>query len=259
MNSKQNCDPTHTGLGNQITSLTFFLKDTQMHYKTLILQFLKCLILFLFLTIIILSYKLHVDFKLSGKSQRDKNEDLKDIQLHREPNRLQIVEHVEVFTCPTKLSLTSIPKTCPKTPKHPALYDSSLLPLYPPGGSGPSTQTNGLRHVILMAIQARKSIMISPFTVHKGDHRSSELNVPFGLRVDIGKLCEFVSLTSQYQKYENNTHVEPNWTRRRRRRRETHVVFANGTTKTVQYISKFAAMKKASEPKPDLYPGLASK
>ena len=40
--------------------------------------------------------------------------------------------------------------------------------------------------------------MISPFTTHKGDHASEFSKIPFGLRIDLKRLCELLPLTSQY-------------------------------------------------------------
>lgn len=106
-------------------------------------------------------------------------------------------KHSNCFTCPTISDLENIECASSKSlPKYHAAYKSSFYPIYPPFNPGPSEQTHGLRDVVMAAAEMRKSVMISNFTTHKNDHLSSDKIVPFGARIDIDKMCEFVSLTS---------------------------------------------------------------
>ena len=100
--------------------------------------------------------------------------------------------------CPTLEALTTIPKTKNCTsPKYKAIYNSTLYPMYQPHNPGPSTQTNGFRHILLLAIALQKSISISSFTTHKSDYLTKTSKIPFGLRIDIDKVCEYVSLKDE--------------------------------------------------------------
>ena len=100
-------------------------------------------------------YRARISF-LEAIGQRDNNEDtgnsfesleLRDVQKLLESD-------ASTFECPTLEHLTQVPNDC--RPKYPAVYNSSLLPIHSPGGPGPSTQTNGFRHVLLGWAKGRK-------------------------------------------------------------------------------------------------------
>ena len=103
------------------------------------------------------------------------------------------IKHFQ-FTCPTFQDLNNVPKTCPKSPKYPSSYKSSFFPIYPPRFPGPSEQTQGFKHVFMAAAILKKSIAISNFTTHNKDFLSEKTNVPFGLRTNVERLCQYVNL-----------------------------------------------------------------
>ena len=57
-------------------------------------------------------------------------------------------------------------------------------------------QTHGYRDNILAAILLRKKLGVTDFRKHYTDSRSDE-HVPFGIRFDMKKLCQLVSLRNQ--------------------------------------------------------------
>ena len=116
------------------------------------------------------------------------------------------------FSCPTLNSLRQIPKSCHQTtPKHQKIYDSYLVPLYHYKRPGPSTQTNGLRHILLAALQLNKGLVITNFDKHKSDKSSIDHLIPFGLRVDTGILCKFLEIKSDYEIEEDDQEKYPDW------------------------------------------------
>jgi len=99
------------------------------------------------------------------------------------------------FKCPTEKSLSLIPNSCPSDPKYKAGTDkSSLIAVTPPRHPGPSEQLHAIRDVILASIQTKTRFALNKFTIHKHDTLSKRIDVPFGLRVDIPTLCEYINL-----------------------------------------------------------------
>ena len=110
-------------------------------------------------------------------------------------NKIEMNFQNEIFKCPpiNDLIYKSKNSNC-SSPIFPAIYNSTLYPLYQPHNPGPSTQTNGFRHILLLAIQLKKSLFISYFTKHKSDSLSKFSKIPFGLRIDIENLCQFIEI-----------------------------------------------------------------
>ena len=124
------------------------------------------------------------------------------------------LNHPDKLICPTMDDLTRVPNdgSCPDRPIHNDIYKSSLFPFYSTAGPGPSTQTNGFRHAILAAISLKKSLIFSDFLTHQTDRLSLRQKVPFGARINIKKLCQFVRIKSDYdvdvqdlEKFKNET------------------------------------------------------
>lgn len=100
--------------------------------------------------------------------------------------------------CPTINELRQPPDKC--TPKYPRNYDSDFFVVHKNFSPGPSEQTNGLRHVLMAAIILQKGLITSSFTIHKSDILSTASSIPFGLRIDMEIMCQYVSLMSPRQK-----------------------------------------------------------
>lgn len=120
------------------------------------------------------------------------------------------------FLCPTFNDLNKPPKICqPK--KYKSVYKSSFYPIHRMGSPGPSAQMNGMRHILMFAIETQKSIVISNFTVHKGTGYnndrvafSSEVkSIPFGLRIDMDKFCEYGTELVSFEHYAENDKSHP--------------------------------------------------
>ena len=103
-------------------------------------------------------------------------------------------ELINFFSCPQKSEILSPPNSCPRSPTYPAYYNSSLFPIYPVFNPGPSEQNQGFKQTILAAGLLGKSIIFSNFTIHRLDALSKSQTVPVGVRVDLEKLCNFISI-----------------------------------------------------------------
>lgn len=108
--------------------------------------------------------------------------------------------------CPKLSSLSKVPVPCKsKKPKHPNIYNSSFIALYPVAfhSPGPSEQTHAFREIVAAAIESKKSVTLSPFTTHFTDNESIQSEVPVGARINLGKLCELVTIKEQTQNLDN--------------------------------------------------------
>lgn len=109
---------------------------------------------------------------------------------------------VPKFVCPTFSEINLVPKNCnQQNKKYPKAYNSDFFIIYPPYSPGPSEQTNGLKQVFMLTALLNKGLIISNFTTHKTDNLSKLSNIPFGLRVDMEHMCQFIHLTSAAEKY----------------------------------------------------------
>jgi len=89
--------------------------------------------------------------------------------------------------------LDKIPSTCNKTPKY-KFGNGVIMGFSPLGNPGPSEQNHGFREVFMIAVQSKKSIQINKFGAHGTDRLSTVRIIPFGLRFDIERLCEYVNV-----------------------------------------------------------------
>ena len=103
-------------------------------------------------------------------------------------------EHTLPFICPTFEELTKIPDPNNCHPKYRSLYKSSFIAVHAPFNPGPSEQTHGIKDIIMATAFMRKSLTLSPFTRHGRDELSKERGVPFGARVDLKSLCNFITI-----------------------------------------------------------------
>ena len=109
----------------------------------------------------------------------------------------QEIDQISI-TCPSFEDLSTVPTIksgkCPSLSKYPRFYDSYLYPMWRPYNPGPSEQTQGLKHIIFAAAILGKGLMISNFTTHGSDKLSKSSEVPFGIRVDMEILCQFIEI-----------------------------------------------------------------
>lgn len=109
------------------------------------------------------------------------------------------------FTCPSFEQLTSIPASCSTfTPKHHTSKSAYFIPIHPSIRPGPSTQTSAFRHIVLTSIYLQRSIITTFFTKHQRTDTSADRSdiennrVPFGARIDLESLCQFIHIDSDY-------------------------------------------------------------
>ena len=64
---------------------------------------------------------------------------------------------------------------------------------------------HGFRDVILASIELGKGVILPTFQKHRTDKLSKHSRIPSGLRIDVSKLCELVSLKPEsYEKVQNH-------------------------------------------------------
>lgn len=112
------------------------------------------------------------------------------------------------FSCPTFDQVNFPPVDCnSREKKYPKVYQHDFFTLHVPHGHfsvpGPSEQTNAIKQMFMATAYLNKGLMISNFTVHKTDKISKIRNIPFGLRVDMDQMCNFIHLTSAQQKIQH--------------------------------------------------------
>lgn len=69
---------------------------------------------------------------------------------------------------------------------------------------------HGFRDVILASIELGKGIILPTFQKHRTDKLSKHSRIPSGLRIDVSKLCELVSIkpesSEKVQNHQNETY-----------------------------------------------------
>lgn len=119
------------------------------------------------------------------------------------------------FICPTFDQLNFPPADCNfREKKYPKVYKHDFFTIHAPYSPGPSEQTNGLKHVFMATAYLNKGLMVSNFTVHKTDRVSKIRNIPFGLRVDMDQMCNFIHLTSAKEKLQHYLELDEKIDRR---------------------------------------------
>jgi len=129
--------------------------------------------------------------------------------------KISISDSIPDFTCPTKDSLRTLPKSCSQNHprKYPKTNNYTFFPLWIHKEIGPSEETQGLKHIFMLAAIFGGSLNSDNFTLHFNDKlsekpgiwntknnkdKSVKLNmnrkVPFGLRVDAENFCKFLGL-----------------------------------------------------------------
>lgn len=89
------------------------------------------------------------------------------------------------------------------------MYKSDFYQVLERGGNpGPSAQMSGFIHLFMLAATLNKGIIISNFSIHMTDKMSKIKAAPFGIRLDMEFLCQYVEISNLKSENSNQTTVE---------------------------------------------------